>query len=338
MRTTLLASALVVASGCATTQAATSSPAQSPIVARYGTTSITLAEVDKKAGDDLFKAQEALYDLRSETAERVALEAMVEAEAKKEKVSEAEWLEKRVSEGLQAPREAELRALFEQAKSRIPPGTEYEDVKPQLQEALERRAKSEKARALFDELKKKNDFVLLLEAPARPRKVVDATGPSRGPADAKVTIVEFADFQCPYCSRAAQTVDKVLARYPGQVRLVFRHFPLSFHEKAQKASEAAACAQEQGHFWQFYDVLFADQSRLDVDALKASAAKLQLDSKKFDECLDSGRASAAVVKDLEAGQELGVRGTPAFFVNGVMLDGAQSEDAFGKLIDAELKR
>jgi len=127
-----------------------------------------------------------------------------------------------------------------------------------------------------------------------------------------------------------------VADYPGKVRLVFRHFPLTSHTKAPKAGEAAACADEQGRFWDMHDALFAADGAIDVPALKAEAGKLGLDQKKCDECLDSGRMASVVQRDLEAGEALGVRGTPAFFVNGLMLSGAQPEEEFKKLIDKEL--
>jgi protein-disulfide isomerase len=158
----------------------------------------------------------------------------------------------------------------------------------------------------------------------------------RGEASAPITIVEFADFECPYCSRAAETVEKVRAAYPGKVKLVFRHFPLSFHPKAPKAAEAAACADEQGKFWQMHDALFEGQD-LELEAMKANAQRLGLDAAKFDACLDSGRMAALVKRDQAAGNKAGVTGTPAFFINGVMLSGAQPEEAFHKVIDEELK-
>jgi protein-disulfide isomerase len=151
-----------------------------------------------------------------------------------------------------------------------------------------------------------------------------------------VTIVVFADFECPYCSRAAETVEKVRRAYGDKVRLVFRHFPLSFHPKAPLAAQAGACADEQGRFWELHDALF-ESGELEPDALKAQASRLGLDGKQFDACLDSGRAAAIVERDQAAGAKLGVTGTPAFFINGVMLSGAQPEEAFHRIIDEELK-
>jgi protein-disulfide isomerase len=327
---------LVFACGCATTSGSTNGvTGPSPVVATYGDKVIRQAEVDAKASDELSKLQEQIYELRVETAERIALEALVADAAKKDGKSEEEWLNARLERGLPAPSEADMRRLFEQVKGRLPEGVAFEDVKPQLAQAVGREAKSKRAQEVFEELKKEAKFTVALEAPPHVRKNVEAIGPSRGSSQAAITIIEFADFQCPYCSRAAATLDKVLAAYEGKVRLVFRHFPLSFHEKAPKAAEAGACADEQGKFWALHDALFESQA-LEPEALKEQAMRLGLDAAKFDSCLDSGRTAALVKRDQAAGQKAGVTGTPAFFINGRMLSGAQPEDEFKKVIDEEL--
>jgi len=189
---------------------------------------------------------------------------------------------------------------------------------------------------------------------AQPTPAVQATpgtveidpgdNPAKGPADAKVTVVEFSDFQCPYCARfVLETFPQILSTYGDKVRFVFMNFPLSqIHENAEKAAEASECANEQGAFWQYHDILFANQSALAVDNLKAYAAQLGLDATKFDECLDSGRMASLVQADMEAAtkaaQEAGLDrfGTPAFFINGKHLGGAQPFDVFKQAIDAAL--
>jgi protein-disulfide isomerase len=189
--------------------------------------------------------------------------------------------------------------------------------------------------ALFTELKKAAGFQMLLE---EPRVVVEAKGPSRGPTEAKVTIVEFSDFECPYCSRAEESVTQVMDRYAGKVRLVYRHFPLSFHPHAQKAAEAAACADAQGKFWEMHKQLFANQQKLAPDELKGHAAAVGLDAAKFATCLDTSATKALVDADQKVGSEAGVTGTPAFFINGKVLSGAQPFEEFQKAIDAELAK
>lgn len=161
----------------------------------------------------------------------------------------------------------------------------------------------------------------------------------KGPADAKVTIVEYSDFECPFCGRVTPTIAQIVDEYGDDVRIVYRHFPLnSIHPYAQKAAEASECAADQGKFWQFHDLIFADQAGLKGgdDQLKAWAAELGLNAGTFAACLDSGEKKARVTSDQSGGTTLGVTGTPGFFVNGINLSGAQPFSAFKTLIDQEL--
>jgi protein-disulfide isomerase len=167
---------------------------------------------------------------------------------------------------------------------------------------------------------------------------VEAKGPARGPANALVTIVEFSDFQCPYCSREVPVIERVMKDYDGKVRLVFRHYPLDFHPFAQKAAEAGACAQDQGKFWELHDKMFTNQNKLGVDDLKGYAKSLGMDPSKFDQCLDSGEKKALVEEDMKAGSAAGVSGTPAFFINGVFINGAQPYEQIKQAVDRELKK
>jgi protein-disulfide isomerase len=169
---------------------------------------------------------------------------------------------------------------------------------------------------------------------AAERYAVPAGGPSRGPAAAKVTIVEFTDFECPFCARANATVERILGLYPNDVRIFFRHDPLSFHLHAREAAEAAAAADLQGKFWPMFDTLFANQQALEADDLAAYAKQLGLDPGKRE--AERARIGAVVDTDVALATRLGVRGTPTFFVNGRLLEGAQPLEAFRELIDAEL--
>ena len=166
---------------------------------------------------------------------------------------------------------------------------------------------------------------------------VDTTGdPVYGDENAPITIIEFSDFECPFCSRGYETINEVKELYGDQVKIVFKNFPLSFHEDAQKAAEAAECAQDQDLFWEMHDIMFENQDAISVDDLKAYAEEIGLDTEVFNECLDSDEKADAVTADMDAGSEAGVSGTPAFFINGIMLVGAQPLEAFQEIIDAEL--
>jgi protein-disulfide isomerase len=165
----------------------------------------------------------------------------------------------------------------------------------------------------------------------------DKDDPIYGSPDAPVIIVEFSDFQCPYCSRVNPAMEQIKTTYGDKVAIVFRDFPLPMHKEAPKAGEAAQCANDQGKFWEYHDKLFANQRALANENLKSYAAELGLDAAAFDSCLDSGKYTAEVEEDKKAGAAVGVAGTPAFFVNGQFLNGARPFDAFKELIDAELQ-
>lgn len=161
--------------------------------------------------------------------------------------------------------------------------------------------------------------------------------PAWGPPDAPVTIVEFGDYQCPYCKQFYdETLPQISETYESQIRFVFRDFPLAIHPDAQKAAEASECADDQERFWDYHDLLWANQSALDVDSLKAYAAQLGLDTATFDECLDSGANAEEVQNDYDDGVSYGVTGTPAFFINGIMVAGAQPFSVFQTIIDSLL--
>lgn len=160
----------------------------------------------------------------------------------------------------------------------------------------------------------------------------------RGNKNAKVTIVEFSDIQCPFCSRYHDTMLQVMKNYPDQVRWVFKHFPLdSIHPYARKAAEATECAGEQNKFWEYTDKLYANQDSLNEDYFAKAAAELKLDTKKFSSCLSSGKMAAKVEADFKAGQALGVRGTPGSFVNGKSVPGAVPYSSLESMIKEALK-
>jgi protein-disulfide isomerase len=162
--------------------------------------------------------------------------------------------------------------------------------------------------------------------------------PARGPENAPITIVEFSDYQCPYCKRWFDAVYQQLWQaYPDQVRLVFRDFPLtSIHPEAQPAAEAANCANEQGAYWNYHDKLFGMEADLGKDTYLKYAADLGLDMDKFTQCLEERRYQQEVEADLQFAVNLGINSTPTFFINGIPLVGAQPFDVFKYVIDKEL--
>lgn len=174
---------------------------------------------------------------------------------------------------------------------------------------------------------------------ASPARVPVAGSPQRGPDGAYVTIVEFADFQCPYCAKAAATVRQLLLAYPpADVRVVFKHLPLSIHERAMPAALAAQCAAEQGQFWGMYDLLYDNNALLSDANLRDDAQRLGLDVTAWSACLTSEAAKQAIDEDVALSDALGVSGTPTFFVNGYAIVGAAPLDTFKALVDREMAK
>lgn len=339
----LAAMVLVAVAGCSntTTAARPTGENSSKVVASIGDEKITLADLDAEIKDDLagldrqYRSQKS--KLRETSLDALIAKRLMEAEAKRQGITEEELM-KSVLEGKTEPvTEEELQAFYDQQAMQaaaqgmagnLPP---FEQIKDRMEQFLNQQRQQELLVNYIDKLKADAKVVVSLVE-------VEAVGPSRGPKDAPVTIVEFSDFECPYCSRANEALTKVEETYGDKVRIVFRDYPLPFHPNAKKAAEAGHCAAEQGKFWELHDKMFANQKALGVDELKGYAKDAGVDSAKFDACLDDGKMAEAVAKNQAAGEEAGVSGTPAFFINGKMLAGALPFEEFQKVIDSELVR
>jgi len=302
---------------------------------------ITYGDVEKQSGGKLkqaeVKALTDLYDARRAAIDEMLTKRLLEEEAKSKGKTVDQWYQTDFLQSLPAPSEPELKQLYEQHKNEVG-GQSYEQVRERLTQFLKQQKSREQLTGFVDQLKQKHGVQVTLAPPNLPRVEVVAKGPSRGPDNAAVTIVEFSDFQCPYCSRVYPTVEKLMKDYDGKVRLVFRHFPLSFHPNAEKAAEAAACAADQGKFWQMHDKMFTNQQKLAVEDLKLLAKDIGVDQGKFDKCLDSGEKAPLVSADEKDGEQAGVSGTPAFFINGIFINGAVPYEQFKDTVDRELKR
>jgi protein-disulfide isomerase len=292
-------------------------------VATWNGGAITASELDA-----------AVYDQRKQALDQMLVRKLVEQKAKAEGITAEALFKREVGDKVKKPTDADLKAFYdEQAKRQpLPP---FEQIKDQIVQYMERPAMQAAQTAFVDRLKKEMNVQVNLKPP---RLEVAAEGPSKGPSSAPITIVEFSDYECPYCSKAEETVTQVMKHYGDKVRVVFRDFPLPFHPQAQKAAEAAHCAGDQDKYWQMHEKLFANQKALQPSALKGYAKDLGLDQAKFDKCLDSGDKAKLVEANKAAGQKVGVTGTPAFFVNGYQLTGAQPFEEFKSLIDQELAR
>ncbi|MCZ6465150.1 MAG: thioredoxin domain-containing protein [Proteobacteria bacterium] len=309
--------------------------ADSAVVAWIADAPVTQAELDEWIRDELFerevisKSDAEQYELRSSALEELVTRRAAEAEAARLGISREDLLQQKV-DAFDPVTDEDIRAFFERHRARFRPGDALEQRGPQIRSYLE----SERAAEALVALRDSASVRIVLEPP---RTEVAATGPSRGPQGAPVTIIEFSDYQCPYCSRAEPTVQEVLERYPDRVRLVFRHLPLdSIHPQARGAAEAAACAEQQGRFWDFHEQLFANQRALGADALRGYAEGLGLDLAAYDECVADPEVKARVQTDVDEANALGIRSTPAFFVNGIRLSGAKPIGDFVRVIEREL--
>ncbi|HVE87842.1 MAG TPA: thioredoxin domain-containing protein [Myxococcales bacterium] len=316
--------------------AAASDLAPDTVVATIGGEKITGKDLDDKIASQLAQIDEQKHNARKQGLENLINERLLQAEAKKRGVTEDALIKAEVEDKVSAPSEDDIKKFYEANQARMG-GMTYEQMHDRLAQYLSQNPKQQKFREYISKLREQASVKVTLPAPPKPRRQVAATGPSRGPADAKVTIVEFSDFQCPFCSRAHDTVDEVMRTYAGKVKLVYRQMPLtSLHPNAFKAAEASLCAFDQGHFWEYHDTLFKNQQQLGVDKLKEYATSLGLDGSKFNQCLDGGDKASLVRTDMKDGEGVGVQGTPAFFINGVFLNGAVPIDEFREVIDSEL--
>ncbi len=308
--------------------------AASPAVATLDGGPISEAELDSFGGSRLFQARNQLYTTRRQILEEMVSKRLVERVAAARGMTTEALLKAEVSDKVPPLSEEDKKAFYEANKARFGSTAEAEALK-QIADNLPRQKESERRREFFAELRAKAQVKILLDPP---RVAVDPSDdPAKGPQDAPVTMVIFSDFQCPYCARVVPTLHRLTDQYGNKLRVVFRDFPLlQIHKDAAKAAEAATCAAEQGKFWEMHDKLFENQGALQVEALKKRAAELSLDTAAFDSCLDSGRHAAEWQQDTADAQRYGVTGTPAVFVNGRLLSGAQPFEGFAQVIDEEL--
>ncbi|MFN3201481.1 MAG: thioredoxin domain-containing protein [Bradymonadia bacterium] len=302
---------------------------------------ITVGELDASIADELCSArrawQQQVYDLRSGAVEEMVDRKLLEAEAKSRKLADMKALIQAEMAKVPEPKEAEVKALYEEYKDRMQ-GAKFDEVKADIASYLKEQAQEARVNELVQGLRGKAGLMVALEPWRVDRGPIEA-GPSRGPADAPITIVEFADFECPFCAKGAEVVEEVAKKYPGKVKVVFRDYPLGFHPQAVPAAVAARCAGKQGKFWAAYDALFALDAELPEGAIEKALAEIKgLDMKALKACQASDEIKDAVAADAAVGSAAGVEGTPAFFINGIPLSGAQPLEAFSAIIDRELAK
>jgi protein-disulfide isomerase len=267
--------------------------------------------------------------------EGLIVKILIEEEAKARHLR-VEELKKQLVPGAASVEEDEIEQVYEENRGALINMNE-DEAKERIRLDLEGRQKLSAYKKAITEISARAKVAVLLPEPALPVVGVDDTGPFKGERTAPVTLIEFSDFQCPYCKQASQIISTLLAGYGGKVRFVFKHLPLPIHPESLKAAQAAVCAGEQGRFWDYHDRLFA-ASDLSAKELTSIASDLGMNSGDFQSCLDSERSRAKVLGDVKTSRRLGIEATPTFLINGRLFKGALNADALKLALDLALQK
>ncbi len=334
----LLASLRLVAQAPAAQKPAANPQAKSEAVAEVDGVPITNEQVEKALGMNLSKLQEQIYSMKRQALDALVSERLLADEAARRKITVTALIDAEVTSKVGLVTEDEIDKYYEANKAQFKGS--LEQSREQIRGGLQNQKIQAQRNTFIQALKSKANVVVRLPAPEVQRVEVNIAGaPSKGPANAPVTLVEFSDFHCPFCKQIEDTtLPQLLAKYGEQVRFVWIDYPIdSLHPQARQAHEAARCANDQGKFWEYHKALYTGAPK-SGDQLKTVAQQVALDMASFDACLSSGKYQAAVQKDVDQGKSLAVTGTPTFFVNGRPLVGAQPLDAFARVIDDEVAR
>ncbi len=318
-----LAVALLAAMGVAAAQ-------DSQVVSEINGQKITRGELYQKEAGALLQKRYDFYQAEQKALDDLIARRLLDNEAARQHLTVEELLKRDVDSKVKDLTEEQLHTVYEVIAGPEP----FEAMRDKIRDSV-RAARIKRARSLYlESLREKANVVVLLAPPRTDVTVGDAA--RLGPANAPVQLVEFADYQCPYCVKAYPEVRKLKAEFGDRISFVFKDFPLPMHPYAEKAAEAARCAGVQNKFWEFHDRLFTSND-IDVPQLKKFAADLGLDTGKFGTCLDSGQQAAAVRKDAQEAQKIGLTGTPSFFLNGHFFTGALQYEEMRKMVLHELK-
>lgn len=306
--------------------------ADETIFAEVDGVQLTLADYEKKYPTGLFQARNAFYQAHRKAADQFIDDFLLERQAKKEGLTVDQLMEKHVTNiASKDPSDEVLRAFYDATDT---PDT-FEKVKPQLISALRDR-RIQKAKTNYIQSLRTDAKVIMRVGPPRAQLNMKDI-PVRGNPNAKIMIIEVADYECPYCQNVRPEIQKVLEDNKDTVSFAFKDMPLPMHANAAKAAEAAACAKQQGKYWEYHDALF-ETKQLAVPQLKQHAATLKLDTQAFNQCLDSGAQANFIKSQFTEAANYGLQGTPAFFVNGRFFSGGMSAEDFKKIIQEELSR
>jgi len=302
------------------------------VVAKVNGKAVTDKELEDFLGIALMMKNQEIYQLKRSALQDLIFIKLQEEKAKAENITLDDYYKKYVVDTVQEPTDEEVNSFYEKNKSQIRLGEE--EAKKQIKNYLKSQKIQEAENKLKDKLLKEAKIETFLKPPKM--ELSKGNEPKKGKEGAPIIIVEFTDFQCPYCSRAQSTLDKIFTDYPDKVQLIFKDLPLDFHKQSKDAHIAAHCAAEQGKFWEYHDILFKNQNQLFPDKLREYAQQLQMDMDKFNKCYDERKYEKYVNDNISQAQNLGISGTPTFFVNGRIVRGAQPYESFKQIIDEEL--
>lgn len=313
------------------------------VVATVDDNEITEAQVMKIASTRMMKALSQIYDIKRGAVEQIIDDLLLEREAKK-KGKTAKALKKEISDSAGKATESEAKVIYEMNKKRYK-GKTFEELKSRLIGQLNKQKKQMKLYEYIKNLRAKAKIKINLERPRAKVSIDD--DPGQGNKKAPIVLIEFSDFQCPFCKRVRPSIARLMKDYKGKIYYVFRDYPLSFHGLAKDGANAANCANEQGKYWEYNAKLWDDQQTIFskklskeefYGKLKQIAKDLSLKTSKFNSCLESKKYFKEIEKDLQDGMAAGVTGTPAYFINGLFLSGAQPYEAFKTIVDEELAK
>ncbi|HKU77151.1 MAG TPA: thioredoxin domain-containing protein [Pyrinomonadaceae bacterium] len=305
------------------------------VLASVNDKEITQKEVDDSIAAQIYPLQQQLYAIRKAALENLVTRKILESEAAGRSVS-VEELRKQLTQGEIKVTGAQVEEAYKQNASYFA-SMSPDEARERLRLDLENQARMKNYRAGLEALRKKWTIRIDFSPPVFVTELDDGLSPVKGSANPRVTIVEFSDFECPFCNQVQGTLKQIIESYGSDVRLVFKHLPLEGHRNSFPAARAAYCAAEQDRFWQFHDALFSARD-LSPPTLEKIAADLGLAPAKFQTCLNSEQSRAAVVKDLEAAKLFRIDSTPSFIVNGKLIKGALNFADFQKIVEQELGR
>lgn len=305
----------------------------SSIMASVNDATITASQLEGAIGNRLQNIYSQIYLQKREVLEGLIAETLIQHEARARGVSTEALLAVEIDAKVKPVTPEEVRAIFE-ASSNLSPNRSAADVLAQIENGMRLQRLRLRRDEFLKGLRSRANVTVFMDPP---RVLVNpGNGPSWGPADASVTVVEFTDFQCPFCAKSLNTVKQLQAQYNDKVRFVFKDFPLPSHPDAGLAAEAARCAGEQKRFWEMHDKLFANQQRLKLADIRRYSQEVGLNVPAFDDCLESQRHRAGWQQDKREGESYGVSGTPAFLVNGRLIVGTVPFDVLARTIEEEL--